>query len=148
MKQITREMLKIYVPYSGLDWMNYKIVRRDMTAHHIIKKEDGGKLVFENTAPLMSAAHQYLHLIECKDIETYSAINKIFSLVNKQGYEPTREQREIIEYLLREFEKVHKKDRNSKGNNIDICREDLNNLLFLCVFVKITCVFVKNVNVL
>ena len=115
MKQITREMLKIYKPYSGLDWMNYKIVRRDMTAHHIIKKEDGGKLVYENTAPLMLIAHQYLHLIECKDIETYSAINKIFSLVNKQGYEPTREQREIIEYLLREFEKVHKKDRNYKG---------------------------------
>ena len=118
MKQITKEMLKIYVPYSGLDWMNYKIVRRDMTAHHIIKKIDGGKLVFENTAPLMSVAHQYLHLIECKDINTYLAINKIFSIVNKQGYEPTGEQREIIEYLLREFEKVHRKDKNSKGKRL------------------------------
>ncbi len=118
MKQITKEMLKIYVPYSGLDWMNYRIVRRDMTAHHIIKKEDGGRLVYENIALLMPVAHQYLHLIECKDIETYLAINKIFSLVNKQGYEPTREQREIIEYLLNEFEKVHRKDKNSKGKKL------------------------------
>ena len=115
MKEITREMLKIYKPISGLDWMNYKIVRRDMTAHHILKKEDGGKLVFENIALLMPVAHEYLHLIECKDIETYAAINKIFKLVNEQQYEPTREQREIIEYLLREFELVHKKDTNSKG---------------------------------
>lgn len=62
-----------------------------------------------------SPAHQYLHLIEYKDIETYNAINKIFRYVNDQEYEPTREQREIIEYLLREFEKVHKNDKNSKG---------------------------------
>ena len=115
MKQITKEMLKIYVPYSGLDWMNYKIVRRDMTAHHIIKKEDGGKLVYENTAPLMLIAHQYLHLIECKDIRTYEAINRIFRIVNDQKHEPTREQREIVEYLLREFESIHKWDVNYKG---------------------------------
>ncbi len=63
----------------------------------------------------MPVAHQYLHLIEYKDIETYNAINKIFRYVNDQEYEPTREQREIIEYLLREFEKVHKWDKNSKG---------------------------------
>lgn len=118
MKQITKEMLKIYKPLSGLDWMNYRIVRKDMTAHHIVKKEDGGKLILENIAPLMPVAHQYLHLIECKDIETYIALNKMFSLVNKQGYEPTREQREIVEYLLREFEKVHKKDKNSKGKSL------------------------------
>ncbi len=60
-------------------------------------------------------AHQYLHLIEYKDIETYNAINRIFKYVNQQEYEPTREQREIIEYLLTEFEKVHKWDKNSKG---------------------------------
>lgn len=114
-KKITKEMLKIYVPKSGLDWMNYRIVRKDMTAHHILKREDGGRLEIGNVAPLMSVAHQYLHLIECKDIETYIAINKIFALVNKQGYEPTPEQRDIVEYLLREFERIHRNDKNSKG---------------------------------
>lgn len=118
MKQITKEMLKIYKPLSGLDWMNYRIVRKEMTAHHIIKREDGGKMELSNICPLMPVAHQYLHLIEYKDLETYIAINKIFSLVNQQGYEPTREQREIVEYLLREFEKVHKNDKNSKGKSL------------------------------
>lgn len=66
----------------------------------------------------MPVAHQYLHLIECKDISTYVAINKIFKYINQQEYEPTQEQREIIEYLLQEFEKVHKNDKNSKGKSL------------------------------
>ena len=115
MKEITKEMLKIYKPKSGLDWMNYKIIRKEMTAHHIKKREHGGKLVRENIALLMPVAHQYLHLIEYKDIETYIAINKLFKMINAQGYEPTREQREVMEYLLREFERVHKWDKGSKG---------------------------------
>ena len=27
MKQITREMLKIYKPISNMDWLNYKLVK-------------------------------------------------------------------------------------------------------------------------
>lgn len=115
MKNITREMLKIYKPISCMDWMNYKLIKGDMTAHHIIKKEHGGLLRIENIAPLRSVSHQYLHLIEYKDIETYIAINKIFKMVNEQRHEPTEEQREIIEYLLRGFEKEHKWDKGSKG---------------------------------
>jgi len=115
MKQITKEMLKIYQPFSNLDWMNYKLVRKDLTFHHICKKESGGKMVIENGALLMPVAHQYLHLIEYKDIDTYIAINNVFKYVNQQGYEPTFEQRELIEYLLSEFEKVHRWDKGSKG---------------------------------
>ena len=118
MKKITREMLKIYKPYSGLDWMNYKIVKRDMTAHHIIKREDGGKMQIDNIAPLMLIAHQYLHLIECKEIDIYRDINKVFRKVNEQGYEPTKEQREIIEYLLKEFELAHCNDKTKKGKRL------------------------------
>lgn len=114
-KEITKEMLKIYVPYSGLDWMNYRIVRRDMTFHHILKREDGGGYYIENGALLMPVAHQYLHLIEFRDEERYKALNKIFEIVNHQEREPTREQREIVEYLLKEFERMHQRDKNSKG---------------------------------
>lgn len=116
MKNITREMLKIYKPISGMDWMNYKIVRKeDMTAHHILKKEHGGKLEQSNIALILNVSHQYLHLIEYKDIETYIALNKIFKIVNEQKHEPTTEQRQIIEYLLQSFESEHKWDKGSKG---------------------------------
>lgn len=116
MKKITSEMLKIYKPYSNMDWLNYKIIRSDMTAHHIIKKEHGGLLKIDNLAPLRSVSHSYLHIIEFKDIETYNAINKMFKYINQQRYEPTLEQREIIEYFLRQFETEHIRDKNSKGD--------------------------------
>lgn len=110
-------MLEIYKPVSGLDWMNYKLVRKDITFHHIIKRSSGGRRDINNGALLMgNTAHPYLHIIEYKDIETYNALNKIFKFINQQKHEPTTEQREIIEYLLQEFEYKHRWDKSSKGN--------------------------------
>ena len=113
-------MLKIYKPISGLDWMNYRLVKKDLTFHHIEKKEFGGKRVVENGCLLMpvASAHQYLHLIECKDIETYITLNKLFKIINTQMAEPNQEQREIVEYLLEEFEYNHRNDKNSKGKTL------------------------------
>ena len=118
MDSVKKEMLKIYKPISNLDWMNYKLVKKDITYHHIIKNEHGGLKTIENGALLMPSGHEYLHIIEYKDIETYNAINKIFRFINNQRFEPTREQREIIEYLLREFEKEHIEDKTSKGKQL------------------------------
>lgn len=115
MKQVTRDMLKIYKPISNMDWLNYKLVKKDLTFHHIVKKQYGGKEEISNGALIMNTGHQYLHLIEYKDIKTYNAINKLFRYINDQKYEPTQEQREIIEYLLQEFEYQHRNDKNSKG---------------------------------
>ena len=111
-------MLKIYKPISGLDWMNYRLVRKDVTFHHIQKREDGGERTIDNGALLMPIAHQYLHLIEFKDIKTYHTLNKLFQMINQQGYEPTEEQRKIVEYLLGEFEHIHRWDKGSKGRLI------------------------------
>lgn len=116
MKAITREMLKIYVPISNLDWMNYRIYRKqELTYHHINKKCDGGKETIWNGALLMPISHNYLHIIESREIKLYIAINEIFKYINNQRKEPTREQREIIEYLLKEFEEKHKLDKTSKN---------------------------------
>lgn len=116
MDKVKKEMIKLYQPLSNLDWLNYKITRLDdLTYHHIIKKSYGGKKTIENGALLIPLAHQYLHLIECVDIDTYVAINKMFGIINKQREEPTKEQREIIEYMLREFERVHKWDKKNNG---------------------------------
>lgn len=115
MQNITREMLKIYKPRSCLDWLNYKLVKKDLTFHHIIKCEHGGKMTKENGALLMPVSHQYLHLIEYKEHEIYESINQILKFVNNQMTEPTLEQRRIIEYLLEDFEDKHLEDKNSKG---------------------------------
>lgn len=47
MNSIKKEMLKIYKPISGLDWLNYRLVKKDLTYHHILKKSDGGKETIE-----------------------------------------------------------------------------------------------------
>lgn len=118
MKEIAIEMLKIYKPVSNLDWMNYRLVKNDITMHHIIKREHGGKLEIDNLAILITTSHQYLHIIEYRDIETYNAINKLFRYINQQRREPTEEQRQIIEYLLQGFEEKHKDDINAKGKKM------------------------------
>ena len=115
MLDITVKMLKIYKPFSNLDWLNYAINRkRDLTFHHIVKREHNGKYNINNGALLIPLSHEYLHLIECKEIETYIALNNMFRIINAQRQEPTREQREIIEYLLSGFEDRHSEDRNRK----------------------------------
>lgn len=118
MKTLAKEMLKIYKPESGLDWMNYKLVRKDITLHHIVKKEKGGDLVWDNVALLMPVAHEYLHIIESKDIVTYEMLNKMFEIINKQRQEPTRDERNVIEYMLWCFENNHKYDKNAKGKTL------------------------------
>lgn len=118
MKHITKEMLRIYKPISNLDWMNYKLVRDKATFHHIVKRENGGKEVLENGAILMPEAHQYLHIIEYKEADVYKMLENMFMMINAQGYEPTEEQRFVIEYLLCGFESRHKDDENSKGKRL------------------------------
>ena len=118
MKEVTRELIKLYKPID-LDWLNYKVNRpSDLTYHHIIKKENGGLYTLDNGALLTSTAHQYLHIIEYKEIKIYEMLNKMFEIINRQRHAPTMEQREIIEYLLNEFYELHKEDKNSKGKHL------------------------------
>lgn len=113
--KIKQEMLKIYKPVSHLDWMNYKLVKTEVTYHHIQKACDSGKTTIENGALLMPIAHQYLHLIENMEIETYVRLNEMFRQINAQRSEPTPEQRAMIEYILEVFEDVHRWDKGNKG---------------------------------
>lgn len=115
MKEVLRQMLRIYKPFSQMDWLNYKLKKEDITYHHIKKREDGGKKDISNGAILMPNSHSYLHLIECLDINTYILLNEIFKEVNGQMCEPTMEQRQIIDKILEEFENNHRWDKGNKG---------------------------------
>lgn len=118
MKEVTKELIKIYKPVD-LDWMNYRVTRQNpITFHHIIKREHGGLYTLDNGALLTETGHHYLHIIECKEIKLYDMLNKMFEIINKQKHAPTQEQRDIIEYLLNEFYQLHKNDKNSKGKSL------------------------------
>lgn len=109
-------MIKIY----NLDKLCFMGYTLDKTAsfHHIVKKEKGGKEVIENGAVLNKTAHEYLHIIEYKDIGTYIAINKILKIINEQRDRPTTEQLEIISKILSMFEEEHKEDKTIKGKRL------------------------------
>lgn len=116
MRDITKRMIKIY----NLDKLCFMGYTLDRTAsfHHIIKREHGGKETIENGAVLNKNAHEYLHIIEYKDIGTYIAINKILKIINEQRDRPTTEQLEIISKILSMFEEEHKEDKTSKGKQL------------------------------
>lgn len=118
MKEVTKELIKIYKPVD-LDWMNYKVTRQNpLTYHHIVKKEHGGLYTLDNGALLTMTAHQYLHIIECKEVKLFDMLNKMFEIINRQKHAPTPEQRQIIDYLLEEFYQLHKDDKTSKGKRL------------------------------
>ena len=109
-------MIKIY----NLDKLCFMGYTLDKTAsfHHIVKREHGGKETIENGAVLNKTAHEYLHIIEYKDIGTYIAINKILKIINEQRDKPTVEQMQIISKLLGMFEEEHRYDKTSKNKRL------------------------------
>ena len=113
MRDITKRMIKIY----NLDKLCFMGYTLDKTAsfHHIVKREKGGKEEISNGAVLNKNAHEYLHIIEYKDIGTYIAINKILKIINEQRDKPTTEQLEIISKILSMFEEEHRYDKTSKN---------------------------------
>ena len=123
MNKVKEEMIKIYKTYT-LDWMDYYVEGNDLTYHHIVKAENGGKITIDNGALLTQRAHNYLHLIERIDIDIYNRINAVLKEINENKSEPTIIQRKKIDLLLYEFE-VKKADRilnkkEKKVKNIDV----------------------------
>lgn len=109
MKNIKLEMIKLYKTID-YDWLNFKIYDiNDITFHHIIKKENGGKYSIDNGALLTTKSHEYLHIIENNDIEIYIEINKILKKINEQKHKPTEIQKQKIELLFLKFECINAK---------------------------------------
>jgi hypothetical protein len=80
MKKITQEMIHIF-KMTDFDWMGYELTKEAnyFTFHHIIKKEHGGKEKINNGAVLIgNSAHNYLHIIESRELDMYIYLNKIF----------------------------------------------------------------------
>lgn len=115
MKDITRQMIKIY-HLSEFDFMGYKL-EKNPTFHHLKKSEFGGKYEISNGAVLNKISHQYLHIIEYKEIELYMLLNKLLKISN-ENKEVTIENLKAIDYLLNIFEEEYKRSYNSKGKEL------------------------------
>lgn len=118
MKQITNLMVNMY-NLKKIDFMGYKVSKDNpYTYHHLIKRCYGGKETIENGAVLTKNSHEYLHIVETRDLELYNCINNVLKQINEQGHEPLLRQILAIDYLLKLFEKDHMEDRSSKNKRL------------------------------
>ena len=114
MKSIVKLMINIY-NLKNIDFMGYTVSKDNpYTFHHLIKRCHGGKEIIENGAILTKNAHEYLHLIETRDLEIYQYINNVLMQINEQNFEPLQRQILAIDYLLKIFESEHQNDLTCK----------------------------------
>jgi len=113
-KPIVKLMIDIY-NLDGIDFMGYTVSKDNpYTFHHLIKRCHGGKETIENGAILTKDAHEYLHLIETRDLKLYEYINNVLMQINEQCFEPLRRQLLAIDFLLKLFEEQHSEDLTCK----------------------------------
>lgn len=90
MDHILKEMIEIYKP-KGIDWMAYKLQRKNpYTFHHIIEKRNGGKRRVNNGAILTLNAHEYLNYLDNEYHRIYKELNGLFWELNRT-YKPPQE---------------------------------------------------------
>lgn len=118
MKEITREMIKLYqLNKLRFDFMGYTFNRyEELSYHHnIVAKRNGGLETIENGAILVrDTSHDYIHLIENIDEEIFFLITSEMIDENLKGRIDIENLKRIRNLLLY-FEKEHDKDRSKKG---------------------------------
>ena len=133
MKQITRDMIKIYgIKY--FDFMGYDIKRKEnLSFHHLIVarrycKQQGlgeGYVMWNGAILVQNTSHDYLHTIETIDYDVFCALTSEMIDMNIKGYLDKDNLQQIKDILLY-FEREHDHDTNKKGKLL-IKREYIHN---------------------
>ena len=101
MNKDVKIMLKIYKTKKK-DWLGYKVCKNcKLTRHHIFKKVYGGASDISNYALLIEKSHEYLHLLEQKDHNTFIELSKLFRELNDTMSPPTEEYYEKVRNVLK-----------------------------------------------
>ena len=115
MNEDIRVMMKIYGTYDR-DWLGDEFKDpKELTRHHIIKKEDNGENDIGNYALLTSHSHILLHFLEVNYNKEYNFLNSKFLELNRSLKPPTIEYYEDIRRVMRSVKKRMKnKSRGMK----------------------------------
>lgn len=124
MREITEKMIKDFkIMKLGYDFMGYQVDKKSsLSFHHLIiphcdccKKGLGEGYLYWNGAILrQNTSHDYLHLIQQKDIEIFSFITNEMIDENIKGYLDISNLKRIHDCLSL-FEREHCSDRGKKG---------------------------------
>lgn len=125
MREITKEMIDYYkIMKLGYDFLGYPVYQKNkLSFHHLVIarrycKEAGlgeGYLWWNGAILNQSTSHEYLHLIEAKDFDIFSAITSEMIDENVKGYLDIKNLRHILD-VFHCFEREHCSDRGKKGN--------------------------------
>ena len=98
----------------GVDFMGYEFEnKKELTYHHILPKNLGGKTTFENGALLIRDSHNYIHLVEVMDFKLFIELSQELKKEHETG-EITKERLIAIQQMLEFFENKYK---NSYARN-------------------------------
>ena len=124
MKEITKLMVNDFkIMKLGYDFMGYKVDRKNsLSFHHLIVphrncKQMGlgeGYFYWNGSILVQDTSHDYLHLIESKDFDMFSAITSEMIDMNVLGRLDKSNLLRIKDILL-QFEKEHCADKSKKG---------------------------------
>ena len=127
MKEVTREMIKLYnIKKLGYDFMGYTFNRlEELSFHHLIiphrdcKREGLGEgyLMWNGAILKQETSHEYLHTIELYDKELFLRITK-YMIEENQNKKIDIDNLKRIRDLLLYFEAEHQYDKNKKGKSL------------------------------
>ena len=116
MNSINKLVIKQYnILKVGFDFMGYRVTdRSQISIHHFVKRENGGKDEISNCSAIMRIPHDYLHIIEEIERSKYIVINEQMMIENRLGKLDIDCMRRIDEILC-EFEDKHSDDCTKSG---------------------------------
>ena len=127
MKEVTREMIKLYnIKKLGYDFMGYTFNRpEELSFHHLIVphrdcKREGlgeGYRIWNGAILKQETSHEYLHTIELYDRELFLRITK-YMIEENQNKKIDIDNLKRIRDLLLYFEAEHQYDTNKKGKKL------------------------------
>lgn len=116
---MTKMKAKLYDNFKldnvGADFMGYEFdTKKELTYHHILPKNYGGKTTFENGALLIRESHNYIHTIEAFDFKLFIELSQELKREHEDG-EITRERLLAIRQMLEFFEEKNKNTYTRAG---------------------------------
>lgn len=127
MREVTKIMIKQFnIMKLGYDFMGYKVDRKaSLSFHHLIiprriSRESGigeGYLFWNGSILNQNTSHEYLHLIEAKDMDIFLAITSEMIEQNIKGKLDIDNIRYIHD-CLKTFEKEHYLDMTKKNKKL------------------------------
>ena len=127
MKEVTQWMINSFdLENKGYDFMGYIFSKpNQLSFHHLIipKREcpqaglGDGYILWNGAILKQLTSHDYLHLIEQMDKDTFWKITKQMIIENRKGNLDLQQLKQI-RYFLEIFEKIHKNDTTKEGKKL------------------------------